>query len=387
MTTLVECLNRQKRDRGDRLAIRYKFLGVWNDQTWSQAIEEVSHLTHSFSKIGISRGERVVVTGFNTPRIIHSIAACHVLGAIPVPIYGSLSGTILRHVIERIDAGYAVAQDQQQVDALLELEKKIAPLKAIVYTMPRGLRGYDPRRFHSYQSLLDQGRARPEGASFYQQCCAKVRPEDTAFIMFSSGVETMPRVIPMSHKNVTAAGRTFAKENGISDQDEILSFMPISDATGLLCGQILSYVSGLSLSCPESSETVLDNLRELGPSILYGTPFVYKKIADLIYERISLGRGLSRYFYNKYMEREEHNDSFAGEILVKSPIRDLYGLSHLRSAFIGGERRDLQLFQAPEYQLKAGLRLDRVRRPGGFANSPERFEACGPRRPQHGSQN
>lgn len=340
MKTLIECLNHQKQVRGNHLSIRHKSLGVWQDQTWSEVVEEITHLIHGFHKIGIGRGDQVIVTGFNTPRIAHSITACHILGAIPVPIYGGLSGVVLNHIISRIDAGYAVAQDQQQVDALVDLEENTAPLKGIVYTVPRGLSAYDPKRFFDYQAVLEQGRSLPGGQGFYQQCCEVIKPEDTAFIMFSSGVETMPRVIPLSHKNISMAGITFAEQNNISAADEMLSFMPISDATGLLCGQVLSYTSGLSLSCPESSETVLDNMREVGPSILYGTPFVYKKIADLIYERISMGRGLSRFFYDKYMNSQNNgNDplSFLGEVLVKSPIRDLYGLNRLHTAFIGGD--------------------------------------------------
>ena len=341
METLIEYLNHQKQVRGNRLAIRHKFLGVWHEQTWEQLAEEVDHLAHGFSNIGIGRGDQVIVTGFNTPRISHSIAACQVLGAIPIPIYGGLSGSVLSHIITKTDATYAIVQDQQQVDALVDFEEKAAPLKGIVYTVPRGLRDYDPKRFFDYRAVLEQGRAQPAGPGFYQSCCAAIKPDDTALIMFSSGVEEMPRVIPLSHKNVTAAGRTFAEQNDISEKDEVLSFMPVSDATGLLSGHVLSYVSGLSLSCPESSETVLDNLCEVGPSILYGTPFVYKKIFDLIHERISLGRGLARFFYNKYMLGQNGTDkaqtSFLGDILVKSPIRDLYGLNHLRTAFIGGD--------------------------------------------------
>lgn len=329
------------------MSIRHKHLGIWQNQTWAEVVGEVTHLVHGFSKIGIGRGDQVVVTGFNTPKMTHAIAACQVLGAVPVPIYGGLSGIILSYIINKIDASYAIAQDQQQVDALIDLERRTSPLKSIIYTVPRGLSNYDPQRFLDYSAVIEQGRSLPAGENFYQQCCDAVKPDDTAFIMFSSGVDTMPRVVPLSHKNVVSSGSTFAKQNDINDQDELLSFIPISDAVGLLCSQILSYVSGMSLSCPESSETVLDNLREVGPSVLYGTPFVYKRIADLIYERISLGRGLARFFYDKYMSPDDDNNSrlsFLGEVLVKSPVRDLYGLNHLRMAFIGGDATSEETF-------------------------------------------
>lgn len=351
MDTLPKLLNHQAQIRGAKVAMRAKRLGVWKRLTWSETLDEVRRFACGLADAGVVKGDTVAVIGGNTPRIFCAITACQAIGAIPVPIYGNLAGRDLSRRLEKVAPRYVVAEDQQQVDAVLGLASQAsaeAPFKAVIYTSGRGMRGYDSGVVRDFEDVQRRGdeylRANPD---FYTTAVTAGAGDDPALILFTSGVEERAKPVVLSHRHVTNVANDVAEVEKVTEDDEALSFMPIFLPTNLLCGYVLSHVTGMCLSCPESPETVMENLREVAPSVLYAPPHVYKQIRASVRERVELTRGLSRWFYNNYVESPPQNKKLAllGDVLVAAPIRELYGLNHLRVAFTGGDAISSDVFR------------------------------------------
>ena len=317
--------------------MRSKRLGRWESLSWNAARDEVQKFACGLADLGVTRGDTVAVIGGNAPRIFSAITACQCIGAIPAPIYGNLAGEELLHMLKTLACRYVVAEDQQQVDAVLEVQSSALPYEAIVYTASRGMSVYDRESIHDFGEVQKRGeRYMAAHSSFYADEVAAGKPEDVAMILFTSGVAGHPKPAVLCHKHILTAARHVADLAGVNPHDEVLSFMPIFLPVNLLSGYVLSYMTGMRMNCPESGETVMDNLREISPSILYAPPHVYKQIYSGIRERMRVTDGLSRKLYGMFMEKRVRWP-VVGDILVKSPIREMYGFNRLRLALAGGD--------------------------------------------------
>ena len=349
--TFPKLLLHQASTRGGQSAVRIKRLGLWEAFSWEKVCVQAKNLAFGLLEIGVKPGDTVAVVSSNTPEVFIKIAAIQVIGAVPVPLHADITGDHLAHALNKTGVQYAFANDQQQVDTLLDVMSQCSRLKQIIYVSPRGLANYDKMLVRNIRDIIDSGsvyaKSQPEG--FFESLVQKTREEDTAFIFFSSGVSARnPKAVPLTHRNLLSVGRYIAKTEGINASDEILSFMPIAMPASLLYGYVLSHIVGLCVSCPESGETVLENLREIGPTLLYAPPHVYKYLVSSIYNRIEFSKGLQRWLYRRYVEQSppisSKSKSFLrrlhdilGKLMVLSPICNVYGLTHVRVAMTGGD--------------------------------------------------
>lgn len=346
MSTLPKLLDHQARNRGAKMAMRIKSLGLWKSLTWSEVLDEVRRFACGLADLGIARGDTVAVIGGNVPRIFCALTACQSIGAIPVPIYGKLEGDELAVMLDKTAPRYIVAEDQQQVDSVLDLKSRGVSPRGIIYTVGRGMSTYDPELVHDFESVQKRGdgylAAHP---GFYAEAVAAVSPDDPAMILFTSGIDEHPRPAVLSHRQILGLAESVADAEKVTDADEVLSFMPIFLPANLLCGYVLSHVTGMCLSCPESTETVMENLCEISPSIMFAPPHVYKQIRASVRERVNLTRGLSRKIYDSCMDKAMRGKrSVLADVLSAAPIRELYGLNHLRVAFSGGDAISSDVF-------------------------------------------
>lgn len=338
MDTFPRLLIHQADIHKDLPAVRVKRLGVWQTYTWEDMFAYVKDLANGLADVGVQRGDRVIVMSGNTPEALFVISALQINGAVPIPLNVNFSIQLLSRVVDMLGVKYAYGHDQQQVDALLEASQP-GVLKHIFYTHPRGLDAYDQKVICDITTVRERGQA--YGVSNPQSFTSAVnaiKSSDTAFIFLSSGVSQEPKGVPLSYGNLLHVARYIAKVENINEHDELLSFMPLAMPASFLYGQAISFLCGFCVSCPESGDTVLENMREIGPTLFFAPAHVYKYLAALFHNRMSQGHGLSRKLYDKYLENSSLDESsLIGELLVLSPIKNVYGLSQLRVAITGGD--------------------------------------------------
>ena len=340
-------------------SMRVKRLGLWNTYTWSDLARLVKGLASGLTDIGVQKGDKVVVVSDNTPEVMSMSLALQVCGAIPVPLNANASVKLLVYVVKSLNIKYAYAYDQQQVDTLLAAQEQSTKLKKIFYTHPRGLSSYDQSVLLDIEKLRSRGdeyaNAHPDA---FRSAVDAVTTTDTAFIFLSSGTVTEPKLVPLTYANILHIAYYVAGVENITKHDELLSFTPIAMPASFLYGQAVSLLRGFCVSYPESSETVLENLREIGPTLFFASAHVYKYIATLIHNRMTFAGKLTRKLYNHYYENAEvGKTSIIGNLLTIAPIKNVYGFSHLRVAATSGDAISEKTFNS---FLKLGIDIKQI---------------------------
>ena len=359
--TFPKLLMHHAKVRGQRPAIREKDLGIWQTWTWQAFADEARALACGLAAEGVKRGQHVALVGANRPRLYAAVAAAQCLGAIPVPLYQDAVATEMAFPIRNAEVGFAFAEDQEQVDKLIEIAPQCPTLKRIYYDDPRGLRHYDHAGLTSYDKLLELGReAHKRDPAFVDAEIAKGTGADTAALFFTSGTTGVPKGVVLTNENLIERSRVVAEWEGIKDSDVVLAFMPPAWIGQNIFSYAQPLVAGYCICCPEAAETVTADMREIGPTYYFAPPRVFEALLTQVSVRMEDAsapkRALYRYFMGvaqrvgeRIMEGKpvgfgERVLYALGDLLVYGPLRNVLGMSRIRIAYTGGEAIGPDLF-------------------------------------------
>jgi long-chain acyl-CoA synthetase len=351
--TFPKLLLEHARVRGDKVAIREKDLGIWQSWTWKQAAEEVRWLACGLAARGFTRGMNLAIIGDNRPRLYWSLAAAQSIGGVPVPLYQDAIAQEMQYVLENAEIEVAIVEDQEQVDKLLELLPQCPRLKLIIYDDPRGMRHYSQPKLLPYSELRDIGREYDEAhQDFYPTELMAGKPDDVSVILYTSGTTSRPKGVCMTHRAFIDAARGDVGFDGFDDSDEILSYLPMAWVGDYLFSYGQALVAGFTVNCPESSETVMTDMREIGPTYYFAPPRVFENLLTQVMIRMEDASRLKRWLFEKFMgvarrcgaEIMDGKQVGAvnrvlyaiGDVMVYGPLRNNLGMSRIRVAYTGG---------------------------------------------------
>ena len=252
-TTFPRLMLEHAAQRPQAAALREKEYGIWQSLGWAALAQLVSELACGLAQAGLKRGEHIVVVGDNRPRLYATMLAAQSLGAIPVPLYQDAAGEEFVFPINNAEVAFAVVEDQEQVDKMLELRAACPHLARIWYDDPRGLRHYDEPGLASLDALIEAGRAEhARSPAFFQAEVDQGRPEDVAAMFFTSGTTGNPKGVVHTHNTLIDRAKAGADFDKLRAADEVLAYMPpawigqniFSYAQWLVCGYVVN--------CPES---------------------------------------------------------------------------------------------------------------------------------------
>jgi long-chain acyl-CoA synthetase len=361
LDTFPKLLLEHARVRPSKPAIREKDLGIWQTWTWGRFADEVRALACGLAAHGLKRGAHIALVGDNRPRIYAGIAAAQCLGAIPVPLYQDAVAAEMAFPIMNAEIRHAIVEDQEQVDKMLEVLPSCPQLEHIYYDDPRGLRHYSHKALASYDSLLETGRdLLARDPAFLDAEIAKGRASDTAAMFFTSGTTGVPKGVVLTHASLIDRSRTITEFEGLSEDDVVLAFMPPAWIGQNIFSYAQPLVTGYCICCPESTETVTADMREIGPTYYFAPPRVFEALLTQVSVRMedagALKRRLYRYFMDvarrvgarimegkpvSLLERLQYN---LGDFFVYAPLRNVLGMSRVRIAYTGGEAIGPDLF-------------------------------------------
>lgn len=372
LDTFPKLLMHHARKRGDRPAIREKSRGIWRTVTWRELAEEASALAAAASAQGVQRGAHVALLGDNRPRLYAAMCATHMLGAIAVPLYQDAAADEIASSIASAKVTHVFAENQEQVDKLLEILPRCPTVQCIFYDKDRGMRHYAQRELVSYAALLQQGRQlAAERQDFAQAEIARGSGQDSAFLFFTSGTTGPAKGVVLTHASLIDRARVAASMGELKDTDVAMAYLPPGWIGQNLFGYVQPMAVGYCICCPESSDTMLADMREMGPTYFLATPRVLETLAKQVSLRMEETGGFNQRLYRTCMavgrrvaarklsgESLSIGDrlaSIASDLLIRGPLRDVLGMSRVRVAYTAGDTADpdlLMFFRALGINLK-----------------------------------
>ena len=360
LDTFPRLLLRNAAERGDHPAVREKDLGIWQTWTWRQVGDEVRALACGLAAQGFRRGMHLAIIGDNRPRLYWAMAAAQSLGGVPVPMYQDAPAAEFSYVLNDAEIAYAIVEDQEQVDKLLDGKAKVSTLAYIYYDDPRGLRNYDG--LVSISQLQALGReydaAHP---GFFDGEVAAGSPDDVCVMLYTSGTTGKPKGVCHTHQAFIVAGGGAAEFDGLTAKDSMLSYLPMAWVGDHLFSYVQSTITGFTINCPESGDTVLTDMREIGPTYFFAPPRIFENLLTQVTIRMEDASAVKRWLYASCMRvakrcgaeiLEGRRVSFAdrvryalGDLLVYGPLRNMLGMSRIRVAYTAGAAIGPDLFR------------------------------------------
>ena len=375
--TLPGLLARRAAEHPDRIALREKEFGIWQEITWAGFLARVRFFALGLVDLGIEKGDRIAIIGDNRPEWVIAELGTQAIGALPLGLYQDSIPAELARMLEVADARIIVAEDQEQVDKVLEVRDRVPGLEYVVYYDPRGMYGYEVpglMAFEEVEALGERSLDRFPGG--FVGRLAEVRPGDTALLCTTSGTTSVPKLAMLSHANLLAMAAQLCEVDPIRPGDEFVSFLPLAWIGEQMVGVASALLAGFTVNFPEETATVRNDIREIGPAFMMSPPRIWENMVSDVQVMAEDTSPLKRWFYRWAMKegvraaeaRFEGGGRGGGESnggasaaghrvegsrkrraglparvrhrvadwTVLQPIRDQLGLSRVRRAYTGG---------------------------------------------------
>lgn len=349
---------------GGRPAMRHKDFGIWQSWTWREQFEEIRAFALGLSAMGVSHGDKVAVVGANRPRLYWSICALQSLGAVPVPVYADAVADEMAYVLDHAGVQVAIVQDQEQVDKIQSCAADVPALRTLIYDEPRGLGDYDHANLRSFAQVQEEGLAimagDPAAAAAWEERIRAASGDDVSIMLYTSGTTGRSKGVMIRSQAAVKAARDTVEFDRITERDSVLAYLPLAWVGDHYLNYAQGYVSGFCVNCPESSETVAQDLREIAPTFYFAPPRVFEGLLTMVTIRMEDAGRVKKWLFHRFVAlARRHGEAILerrpvpagarlayalGEFLVYGPLKNVLGLSNIRIAYTAGEAIGEELF-------------------------------------------
>jgi len=343
--------------------------------SWAEVAAEVRAFACGLAALGFRRGMRLAIVGNNCPRLYWAMSAAQCLGGMPVPLYQDAPAADMAYVLEDAEIDFVVVEDQEQVDKVFEIKQTLLRISRIIVDDERGLRNYHQPELSSFAKVAEIGRAYDLAhPGFFMNEVDAGRADDIAIILYTSGTTGKPKGVCHSHAAMITTARTLVEFDRLDQDDNLLCYLPLAWVGDFLYSFAQAHVAGFCLNCPESPNTVMADLREIGPTYYFAPPRIYENILTQVMIRIEDAGWIKRKLFHGFMAiarrvgirilDKKPDVALAdrllyglGNLLVYGPLKNVLGMSRIRVAYTGGEAIGPDLF---DFYRSLGINLKQL---------------------------
>lgn len=374
LDTVPKLLARNAIKFADAPAYREKEYGIWQSWTWSQTAQEVNALALGFLDLGVKEGDHIAIVGRNRPYFYWAMVAAQSVGAVPVPLYKDAVAEEMAYVLDHCNASYVVAEDQEQVDKVIDVIDSLKSMNGIVFLDPRGMRKYDKSSLFDFKQVQQNGR--DKATKLQKILDARIKSQNgdnTCAMLYTSGTTGRPKGVVLSNRNIVETAKATCEFDTLSVNDSVLAYLPMAWVGDFIFSIGQAYTSGFCVACPESQETMQECLCEVGPTYFFAPPRYFESLLTSVQIRMEDASRFKRWLFKVFMAHAKEVGPkildgkpvglFAnlkyrlGELLVTGPLKNTLGLSRVRVGYTAGEAIGPELF---EFYRSLGINLKQL---------------------------
>jgi long-chain acyl-CoA synthetase len=345
--TLARFFWKKVQERGDKVAMRYKDLGIWRAITWREYGENAKHTGLGFAALGLARGGVVSIMAEGTPEWLYSDIGTQALGGVANGIYTTDSAKQVEYIVNHSRTVIFVAENEEQLDKILDVRERCPALKKIVVIDEEGLADFSDPMVVSFARLMELGREFEQAnPGYWERELAAGKPADLAILIYTSGTTGAPKGAMISNRNIMFQMENVGNVLELRENDEQLSFLPLCHIAERSFTAYWQMRAGTVVNFAESPETVVENLQEVQPTVFFAVPRLWEKFFSGVVLRLRDAGPFSRLAYKaalgigyKVAERKIEGEQpsamlkaafWLADVLVLRNVKRMIGINRCR---------------------------------------------------------
>jgi long-chain acyl-CoA synthetase len=337
----------------DRVAMREKEFGIWQPITWFDYFENVKYLALGLIRLGLEEGDKVAMIGDNRPEGLWAEMAALCARGVGVWLFRDCLIDEVKYIIDHSDTKFLFGEGQEEVDKAISVFNECPKMKKIIWDDPKGMRGYDQDYLISFKEVQHLGRELDrEHPGLFEDLIQKGHGDEVALLFYTSGTTSLPKGALLSHNNMLTMGQHLMAVDPCTPTDDYVSYLPFAwigeQMMSISCGLQVGY----TINFPEEPETAEENIREIGPHVMFAPPRMYEQMTRTVQVKYLDATWIKRKFYELSCEIGYHVADLKFQkkpilphwkflnwltyITVQKKIKDHLGLSRVRNAYTGG---------------------------------------------------
>jgi len=371
--TYPKLLVRNRRTAGGEVALRRKDRGIWKSHTWNDCYEQVRLLCLGLVELGLAPGDKVSLIGDDEPEGFWAETAIQSAGGVVVAMWSDSIPSEIAYVIQHSDSRFVIAEDQEQVDKLLEIKGSIPAVEKVIYWDRKGMRRYDDPILLGFEDLRKLGKSRGDAhPGAFEELVARTRGFDPAQISYTSGTTSLPKGAVITHDAIIASATRMQETCPLEPGEDVITTLSTASVFHAWFAGY-NYMSRVVINFPEEPETLMQDFREISPRFLLITPRQWESLSSMTQTRIGDAGFLKKSAYELFLpvgykvadlRAQGKKVPLAWKVLhgladliVFAPLRDKLGLTKTRYPFTGSAFLSPDFFR---FFQAIGIRLRQV---------------------------
>ena len=373
-STMWQVLEENAKTSPNQPAVREKAFGIWQTWSWRDYSENARQLALGLIDLGMEDSSPVAIVGNNRQQLYSAMFSVQMAGGIPIPIYQDAVADEMLHVLQHSESKIIIAEDQEQVDKVIELGEKLPKVEKIIYLEEKSMRSYESEDIISIKSVLSRGENVPDQChKELESRKSKQTSETTGVILYTSGTTGKSKGVVLSNANILTAASGAIEFDSLKPGMEIVSYLPMAWVGDFIFSTCMAPLGKMCINCPESRDTVRSDIPEIGPHYFFGPPRVFEGLLTSIMIRIEDASSIKRRLFHYFMGLAKRIGSDVlegksvgvfnrvlyglGDLIIYGPLRNSLGMSRVRVGYTAGEAIGPEIF---EFFRSIGINLKQL---------------------------